>query len=90
MRHSKLHHGIDVLWFRNSLHDAVDRLIYHRHEDTIRDETREVIHFNWSLADFLRKFFHDGIYLVGRCNTANDLDKLHYWHRIEEVHPDDL
>src|SRR6185437_11931929 len=90
MVHAQLHHRIDCFRRPHTLHHAINRLVDHRHEDTIRDKAWIVTHFNGSLAeracerdDFRRR-------LVRRSKTADDLDQLHHRHRIHEVHPDHL
>src|SRR2546425_6057394 len=56
--HTELHDLIDRFRCRDFLIHAEDRLVDHRHEHAVRDESRRVVHFNRRLTELLRHLKH--------------------------------
>src|SRR5688500_5756308 len=48
--HPEFHHRVDRFRSANTLHDAVDGLVDHRHQDAIRYETGKVVDLDRRLA----------------------------------------
>ena len=80
--------SIDVA-VAHALHQAVDRLVDHRHQDPVGDEAGVVVRLGDRLAHPLcggRRTL--GRRLVAGLEAADHLDQRHQRHRVHEVHAD--
>ena len=88
VRHAELHHRVDCLAVGHALHQAVDRLVDHRHQDSVGDETRVIVHLDRHLAQSPGQLHHGIHSLVAGALAADHLHQLHHRHGIHEVHAD--
>ena len=90
MREAEPGDRVDRLRLRDALHQRVRGLVDERHQDPVRDESREVVapppapcprsRASWTIG---------GGGLVGRLQRTDHLDEPQHRHRVEEVHADD-
>src|SRR6476661_3870420 len=88
--HAQPHYGVDRLAVAHALHQAVDRLVDHRHQDSVGDEPGVVVRLSHRLAHRLGCGHHAGHRLVAGLEAADHLHQLHQRHRVHEVHADHL
>lgn len=87
---AQLHGGVNVLTSGDTLLQDVNGLVDVRHKNAIRNEAGEVLGLGSDLAH-LSSEIESGIKsLLARGETGDDLDELHNWNRVHEVHTDDL
>jgi len=90
MVHAQLHHRVDGLGRADAVVQAIDRLVDHRQQDAVGDESRIVARLGGRFAEAQRQVPGDLEGLVGGRQAADHLHQLHHRHRVHEVHPDDL
>ena len=87
---TKLQALVDGLHVADALIQRIDRLVDHRHQDTVHDEGREIFGAGCGLAKLAHHFQHRLIGRLVRCDAADQLDQLHDWHRVHEVETHEL
>ena len=89
MPHAERHDGVDCLRCADPLHDGVDRLVDHRHQDPVGDEAGVVGCLDRRLAQLPAERGGGG-HRIGRGRVAADqLDQRHERDRVHEVHAQD-
>src|SRR6266571_4745251 len=83
----QLHRLVDVFDARDALLEEVERLVHHRHEEAIHDESRGFLHLDGVLAEFRAQALDEGYRLIRRLGAADHLDQFHDRRGVEEVHP---
>ena len=87
MIHPHLHHRIDSFRSGHALHDAVSGLVDQRHQHTVRNEARRVIHRHRLLLQLLCQLHRRFKSRVARLQRPNHFHQHHHRDRIHEVHP---
>src|SRR5512135_3075618 len=85
-----LHDRIDVGGPTDAFHQGVYRLVDHRHEDPVRDESRKVVRWDRLLAEGTGERHRRIERFRRRLQSRDHLDQFHERDRIHEVHPDHL
>src|SRR3546814_2819659 len=73
----------------NSLSEREYRLVDHRAEDPVDDESGSILGIERRLYDALHELGGQRRRLVGGSESANNLDKRHHRNGVEEVQPDE-
>ena len=86
---AEFHDPVDGVGLGDALHPGVEGLVDHGHEDAVADEAGAVIGAEWGFAEGGGE--GDGAVDDGGrgLQAGDDLDELHEWDGVEEVHPDD-
>src|SRR5882724_4280389 len=90
MVHPEFHNAVDALACRHAFVKRKYRLVDHWHQHAVGNKPRRVLTFERHLAELFCQLVYLFVRLVGSRGAANNLDQLHYRHRIHEVHSNSL
>ncbi len=88
MVHAEFHHSVDRFSGANAFLEGKDRLIDHRAQDAIRDESRGIHSFHRFLTHLSSDLNDCLSRLIGCRKSADNLKQLHQGDRVKEMHPD--
>ena len=87
---TQTHGGVDGFHGADTFVQRVDRLVDHRDEDTVHDESRIILGIGRCLVETLGESDRRFVRVLAGRKAADDFHQLHQWHRVHEVHADEL
>src|SRR5437660_11821254 len=84
----QLQRFVDIFGRRNPRFKHVERFVADQRVHARGDKSGRFVHDHYFLAHAPRHFAAGGHGFLGRLRRSYDFDELHFWHGIEEVHPD--
>src|SRR3954469_12883365 len=83
--HAQFHDGVDVFPGGYALKQGEYRLVDHRHQHRVGDETGVIAHLYRGLAQLLGRGADGSVGLIAGGQPPDDLHQGHQGHRVEEV-----